>query len=77
VNFSLIPGLHFNIYALRNGYEKKFRELKSVASRQQVGEYVTRQATPPGRHFGGLKAGPDGIEFSHIPLQKGREKAVL
>ena len=51
--------------------------MKSVASCQQVGEYVTRQATPRGRDFGGLKAGSDGIEFSPIPLQKGWERAVL
>ena len=51
--------------------------MKSVASRQQVGEYVARQATPRSRDFGRLKASPDGIEFSHDLVQKGREKAVL
>jgi len=77
VNFSRIPGLHFNIYALRNGCRKKFRELKSVASRQQVVEDVTRQAPPPGRDFGGLRPGSDGIEFSQDHYRKAGEKAVL
>jgi len=46
--------------------------MKSVASRQQVGEYVARQATLRSRDFGGLKAGSDGIEFSQDYVRKGR-----